>query len=111
MICIAKLLPMSAPAPPTLPIRQALDRSEPMARLSQRLHESKQRFDTIAALLPVAMRSQVRPGPVDAEGWALLAANGAVAAKLRHMVPVLAAELQSRGWPTLAIRVRVLAVD
>ena len=80
-------------------------------RLAQRMTQSRQRFDAIATLLPPAMRAMVRPGPVDDDGWALLAANGAVAAKLRHMLPVLQAELQRQGWPALALRVRVLAAD
>ncbi len=88
-------------------MRQALDRSEPLARLSQRLLESRQRFECIATLLPEPLRQQVQAGPVDAEAWALLAANGAVAAKLRHMVPALEGALARAGWPVLPIRVRV----
>ncbi|WP_088284913.1 hypothetical protein [Ideonella sp. A 288] len=99
---------MAAPAPPSLPIRQALDRSEPLARLAQRLKESRQRFEAILPLLPPALQTMVQPGPVDTDGWALLARNGAVAAKLRHMVPALETRLVDLGWPALPIRVRVL---
>ena len=40
----------------------------------------------VRPLLPAALARHVRPGPVDAEGWSLLAANAGVAAKLRHHV-------------------------
>ncbi|MBL0085322.1 MAG: DUF721 domain-containing protein [Ideonella sp.] len=100
---------MTPATPPSLPIRQALDRSEPLARLTQRLRESAERLDAIRPLLPPPMRALVRCGPLDAEGWTMLADNGAVAAKLRHMVPALQQRLESAGWPAVVIRVKVLS--
>lgn len=91
----------------TLELRDALARSEPLMRLTQRLRESQQRFDCIAPLLPPPLRARVQAGPVDEQGWALLAANGAVAAKLRQLLPALQARLADAGWPALALRVRV----
>ena len=102
---------MTPPAPPSLPIAQALGRSEPLVQLSQRLQQSRQRFEAISPLLTTPLRSQVRPGPLDSESWALLVANGAVAAKLRHMLPALEAELLRQGWPAVSVRVRVLAAE
>jgi hypothetical protein len=107
MICIATLLPMSSPARPSLPIRQALDRSEPLARLTQRLQVSRHRYEAICELLPAELRGLAQPGPIDDQTWTLLAANSAVAAKLRNMVPALQSRLKSHGWPELALRVRV----
>lgn len=102
---------MATSVTPSLPIRQALDRSEPLARLSERLRESRQRFDAIAPLLPESLRAHVRPGPVDTAAWTLLADNGAIAAKLRQMVPALQARLGSQAWPALTLRIKVLAAD
>lgn len=93
---------------PTLPIRQALDASEPLARLAQRLRESQQRFDAVCPALPPLLQAHVRPGPIDEAGWSLLAANGAVAAKLRQLVPVLQQRLATQGWAETPIRVKVL---
>ena len=67
--------------PSALPLRDALARSEPLALLQQRLRESNARFDGLRGVLPPALAPHVRPGPLDAQGWTLLAANTAVAAK------------------------------
>lgn len=93
--------------PGTLPLGSALERSEPLARLLQRLQESRARFDAVSSLLPPGLREAVRPGPVDDDGWALLAAHGAAAAKLRQLLPRLEAALRERGWQGTPIKVRV----
>jgi hypothetical protein len=98
---------MPAQAQPALPLSDALQASEPLARLAERLRESKRRFDCIAPVLPGALAAQAKPGPVDVHGWTVLAANAAVAAKLRQLVPLLAAELDKAGLAALPIRIKV----
>ena len=78
-------------------------------RLTERLALSNRRWQCVAEKLPAAMHAAIQPGPIDDAGWTLLAGNGAVAAKLRHMVPVLEAQLAAHGWPPLALRIKVLA--
>ena len=46
-------------------------------------------------------------GPIDDDGWSLLCANAAVAAKLRQLVPHLEQRLRDAGQPVTAIRVKV----
>jgi hypothetical protein len=58
-------------------------------------------------VLPPALAPHVRPGPLDAEGWTLLAANTAVAAKLRQLRPRLESALLDNGWPPGALRIKV----
>jgi hypothetical protein len=106
-ICIAKLLAMPAHAQPALPLADALRASEPLARLAERLRESKQRFDCIAPMLPDALAAQAQAGPVDMHGWTVLAANAAVAAKLRQLVPLFVVRLDNNGFTALPIRVKV----
>ena len=55
-----------------------------------------------------ALMASVQPGPLDEDGWSLLVANAAVAAKLRHLLPrleadaeALQADLDARLWPRL----------
>ena len=88
-------------------LAQALQRSEPLARLGQLLRDSTARFDAIRPCLPAALAPHVKPGPVDALGWSLLAANASVAAKLRQLQPRLEEVLRERGWQVSAIRVKV----
>jgi hypothetical protein len=88
-------------------LKQALQRSEPLARLGQLLRDSAARFDAIRPCLPAALAPHVKPGPVDDLGWSLLAANASVAAKLRQLQPRLEEVLRERGWQVSAIRVKV----
>ena len=88
-------------------LAQALQRSEPLARLGQLLQDSNARFDAIRPCLPAALAPHVKPGPLDELGWSLLAANASVAAKLRQLQPRLEATLKERGWQVSAIRIKV----
>ncbi|MDH4391326.1 MAG: hypothetical protein QE285_07870 [Aquabacterium sp.] len=93
----------------TLGIGDALAGSEPLALLARRMRESQDRLAAIIPLLPPAMRASVRAGPIDDEGWSLLASSSAVAAKLRQMLPALEAHLRICGWNGPALRVKLLS--
>lgn len=93
----------------TLTAQEALSRSKPLARLSERLRESEARLAAVRAVLPAGLAPQVRAGPLDDEGWSLLAASAGVAAKLRQLEPRMVAALAAAGFePGLALRVRVV---
>ena len=98
---------MPAHAPSAVPLADALRDSGALARLSERLSESKRRFESIETLLPVPLAAQAKPGPLDERGWTLLALTPAAAAKLRQLVPLIEAQLTDQGFASLAIRVRV----
>jgi hypothetical protein len=98
---------LSPQSPGTWALGAALDQSDSLTRLLQRLQESQARFAAIRELLPETLRGAVRPGPLDDAGWSLLAQSGAVASKLRQMVPELEATLLGRGWPAKPIRIKV----
>jgi hypothetical protein len=106
-ICIVKLLAMPAHVPTALPLADALQGSEPLARLAERLKESKRRFECIEAVLPPPLAGLAKPGPVDAHGWTLLASSSAAAAKLRQLVPLLEARLAAAGFACVPVRVKV----
>ena len=91
-----------------LSLADALGASEPLVRLGDRLRRSRELFAAIAALLPPGLAPHVQAGPADDEGWSLLCANAAVAAKLRQLVPRLERQLHDRGLVVAAIRIKVL---
>jgi hypothetical protein len=93
--------------PLALPLREALHRSSALALLVQRMAESNARHACILPCLPAALAPLVKPGPLDEQGWSLLVANAAVAAKLRHLVPRLEDALRAQGWPATAIRLHI----
>jgi hypothetical protein len=88
-------------------LAQALNGSESLAGLLARMQQSQARLALVAPLLPLALRSQVRAGPVDDKAWDMLVDNAAAAAKLRQMLPSLQAALAQGGWPEPAPRVRI----
>jgi hypothetical protein len=90
------------------PLASALQASEPLVRLTERLHESRRRLDVVRPLLPPELAAHVHSGPVGADGWTLLAESPAVAAKLRQLVPHLRALLIEGKFTDLPIRVKVL---
>lgn len=100
-------MPTPLPDARTLALRRALDRSEPLAGLLQRVRASRDRFEAIAPLLPPTLRASVRPGPLDDLAWSLLVEHAAAAAKLRQMLPDLQAALSERGWPQPAIKIKI----
>lgn len=102
--------------PNALPIRQVLDDCAPLQHLQRQLAMARACLDAVTPQLPLPLRSQVRPGPLDTadNAWILLASNAAVAAKLRQLLPRLEAALAASGVtrapePT-AIRIRVQSV-
>jgi hypothetical protein len=102
-----KLLGMKPAVPLPQTLAGAMAGSDRLASLAVRLRESGERFEAIAPLLPEGLARELRPGPIDDEGWTVLASNAAVAAKLRHLLPRLAEALRARRLRELPIRVRL----
>jgi hypothetical protein len=95
--------------PLSRPIADSLAADEGLSSLLARVRASQARLDALADVLPTSLRAHLRAGPLDEEGWTLLAANAAVASKLRHLLPMLAEALQAKGWQATSIRVKVQA--
>lgn len=99
-----------APLPSgTQGIDQALAGSQALGLLVQRMRESEARLAAVRPLLPPPMRAHVKAGPIDDEGWTLLASNTAVSAKLRQMLPTLVNRLQHSGFDARPVRVKLLS--
>lgn len=106
MVAASPIAPLT---PDALRLRDALARSAPLALLQARLRESNARWDALRPQLPAALVAHVRPGPLDADGWSLLAANPAVAAKLRQLRPRLESALREQGFAAGVLRIKVVA--
>ncbi|MET0381873.1 MAG: hypothetical protein ABW032_00455 [Burkholderiaceae bacterium] len=89
------------------PIGESLAGADGLAGLLARVRASQARLEALADVLPDPLRQHVRAGPLDDQGWTLLALNAAVAAKLRHLLPLLAETLVAKGWQATSIRVKV----
>jgi hypothetical protein len=106
---MATTKPSTSSVPLGLPLARALDQNTSLADLARRLEQSNGRYAAIRSHLPEPLREQVKAGPIDDTGWSLLASNAAVAAKLRHLLPLLQQCLRDEGWPELAIRLHIRA--
>lgn len=100
---------MTTPAPSRrfVPILEAAEDAPTLARLTQLARESRDRLLAVEFLIPLPLRSAVRAGPIDGDGWCLLVDNNAAAAKLRQVLPALTAELRRRGAQVNSIRLKV----
>jgi hypothetical protein len=90
-----------------LSVMQAIDNAPTLARLASLARQSQDWLTSVAPLLPVALRTGVQAGPIENQQWCLLAANNAVAAKLRQLSPALSAHLRAKGCEVNAIRIKV----
>ncbi len=88
-------------------LQEAAQASPTLAHLASLARESTLRMEAVEHLIPPAMRSAVRAGPVADGVWCLLVQGSAAAAKLRQLLPALQAQLRARGWPKELIRIKV----
>lgn len=89
------------------PLGSSLANDDTLAGLLARVRASQARLDALADVLPGLLRQHLRAGPLDDDGWTILAANSAVASKLRHLLPTLTETLVAKGWQATSIRVKV----
>jgi hypothetical protein len=88
-------------------LQQAAEESPTLAKLAQLGRESAERLKAVEFLIPPALRSAIKAGPIEGPAWCLLVDSNAAAAKLRQVLPALIAHLCDRGWQISAIRLKV----
>ena len=88
-------------------LHQASLESPALAHLAGLVRESSERLRALEPLIPPAMRSAVKAGPIDGATWCLLVANASVAAKLRQLVPDFQLRLKNRGCEVKSIRIKI----
>ena len=76
-------------------------------RLTELARDSVARLAAIQSLIPAALRSSIKAGPIEGVTWCLLLDNNAAAAKMRQLLPALQAHLRTKGWVVDSIRLKV----
>lgn len=94
----------------TVSLFHATQISPTLARLSGLALDSSARLKAVELLLPLSLRPYIKAGPVDGDEWCLILSNGAVAAKVRQLVPSLQSHLNSKGWEVTSIRLKVQTI-
>jgi hypothetical protein len=77
-----------------------------LAGLLARQRESQARWTLVASILAPELARAASPGPLDADAWTILA-HLAAAAKLRHLRPLIEAELARSGWGDRPLRIKL----
>ena len=72
------------------------------------MHESTSRLQAVEALLPPALRSAIKSGPINEKGWCILVSNPAAAAKLRQLIPAIDRHLALRDYRPMTIRLKIM---
>ena len=93
---------------PALTLRQALDNSPALGRLTAQIEDSNARLKAIESLIPEGLRAAVKAGPIDGEVWCLLINGNAAAAKMRQLMPLVQSRLIGKGWKVTSIRLKIL---
>jgi hypothetical protein len=88
-------------------LQQATLDSPTLARLTALSRDSVARLQAVLPLIPLALHTSVKAGPIEGPSWCLLLDNNAAAAKMRQIVPALEAHLRSKGWVVDSIRLKV----
>jgi hypothetical protein len=97
----------SRPAPVPQPVAEVLRRTDAFAPLRAGVEQIAAMERDLSQLLPDYLAASVEPGFIKDGTLVLFAAHNALAARLRHLEPRLVTELQARGWPLNALRIRV----
>src|SRR5260364_418079 len=84
-----------------------LERDTAFARLAPGVEQMAQLAADVSRLLPDGLAPHIFAGPVREGTLTLFAAHGALAARLCHLEPHLAQNLQRRGWAIHALRIRI----
>ncbi|KOC20463.1 hypothetical protein GL58_13335 [Comamonas testosteroni] len=87
----------------------AMESSPTLARLAALTQDSSNRLKAVLPLIPPMLRASLQAGPIDEDGWCLIVKNNAAAAKVRQLLPAMAAHLRIKGWAVTSIRIKVQA--
>ena len=93
--------------PHSFTLLQASQNSPTLARLAELTLDSKNRFKSIEFLIPVGLRVYITPGPIEGSTWCLILGTASAAAKLRQLIPAMAAHLRVKGWDVNVIRLKI----
>ena len=90
-------------------LEQASLASPMLAQLTSLSRDSSARLRAVENLIPALLHPSIQAGPIDGASWCILVSNNAAAAKLRQLLPALAAHLRIKGWDVQTIRLKVQA--
>lgn len=88
-------------------LQQAAQEFPAFAHLSNLAAESSARLQSIHALIPTALHSAIKAGPIDGTTWCIILDSNAAAAKIRQLLPAMESHLRTKGWDVESIRLKI----
>jgi hypothetical protein len=88
-------------------LEQAVGEAPTLALLQERIRASRSCLEAVTALIPVSLRSQVQPGPLENGEWCLLVSSAAASTKLRQLLPSMRQRLGQNGMEITSIRLKI----
>ena len=85
----------------------AMECSPTFARLAVLTQDSSNRRKAVIPLIPPMLRVSLQAGPIEGDSWCVIVKNNAAAAKVRQLLPAMAAHLRTKGWDVSTIRIKV----
>jgi hypothetical protein len=86
---------------------QASQDSPTLARLTELTRDSVARLKAVESIIPAALFSAIKAGPIEGPAWCLIVDNNSAAAKIRQLLPALQSHLRVKGWEVNSIRLKV----
>jgi hypothetical protein len=88
-------------------LEQAVGEEPTLALLQERIRASRSCLDAITPLIPMPLRSQVQPGPLENGEWCLLVSSASASTKLRQLLPSMQQRLVQNGMEITSIRLKI----
>ena len=91
----------------TVAVADALQENPTLGSLLGRWRLAQECMQAALPILGPALGTSLRPGPIEAQEWTLLAASGSAAAKARQLLPTICQAVQARGLGVETVRIRI----
>ena len=88
-------------------LEQAAEEAPVLSLLMQKTRLSQQCAQSISEMVPAPLRPYLAYGQIDEGEWCILVQGNAIAAKVKHLLPLWLNRLQQQGYDVQRIRLRL----
>ena len=97
------------PTPKHSSVMDAIEHSDTLSSMLSLQRRSMTFLKTIESILPPGLSDQLLAGPIEDDVWCVLVKHNAAAAKLRQLLPAIAAQLRSKGHNIQQVRMKLMS--
>ena len=93
--------------PATVSLQQATRESPILSQLMHAAAQSNARLAAVQEIIPMTLHASVFAGALDSQTWCIILGSAGTMAKIRQLLPAIELQLKQKGFPTLAIRMKI----